>query len=114
MFVLGARPWGTMTIVRRTLVLMHNQGIRAFVLLWDGNQGLVQVLGKGLVRTALWAVRSTGRWSGPRLAARWRPALDLFARRHNAPNSEIGTNAKCRLHRAMSEFGRKAEDMCSE
>jgi hypothetical protein len=53
-----------MTIVRRTLVLMHNQGIRAFVLLWDGNQGLVQVLGKGLVRTALWAVRSTGRWSG--------------------------------------------------
>src|SRR6476646_3358259 len=30
--------------------------------LWDGtNQGL---LGKGLVRTALWAVRSTGRRSG--------------------------------------------------
>jgi hypothetical protein len=26
---------------------------------------LVQVLGEGLVRTALWAVRSTGRWSGP-------------------------------------------------
>src|SRR6266851_7981834 len=29
MFVLGAPTWGTMTIVRRTLVLMHNQGIRA-------------------------------------------------------------------------------------
>jgi hypothetical protein len=109
MFVLGARPWGTMTIVRRTLVLMHNQGIRAFVLLWDGNQGLVQVLGKGLVRTALWAVRSTGRWSGPRLAARWRPALDLFARRHNAPNSEIGTFQTCWSPWRMSVIGSEPE-----
>src|SRR6266852_5757748 len=31
----------------------------------SSQQGLVQVLGEGLVRTALWAVRSTGRWSGP-------------------------------------------------
>src|SRR5260370_30443016 len=64
MFVLGAPTVGT--IVRRTLVLMHNQGIRA-VRPHCGNgtnQGLVQALGEGLVRTALWAVRSTGRWSG--------------------------------------------------
>jgi hypothetical protein len=27
--------------------------------------------------------------------------------------SLIGTNAKCRPHRAMSEFEGKAEDMCS-
>jgi hypothetical protein len=61
---------------------MHNEGIRA-VRPHGTNQGLVQVLGKGLVRTVLWAVRSTGRWSGAvgRAAA---AALDLLARRHNA------------------------------
>ena len=54
----------------------------------------VLVLGKGLVRTVLWAVRSTGRWPG----AVGRPAaaaLDLLARRHNAPNSVIGTKLTC-------------------
>jgi hypothetical protein len=29
------------------------------------------------------------------------------------PPKPIATNAKCRLHRAMSEFGGKAEDICS-
>jgi hypothetical protein len=61
-----------MTIVRRTLVLMDNQGIRAV------RQGLVQALGEGLVRTALWAVRSIRALVRARLAARWRPTLDLL------------------------------------
>jgi hypothetical protein len=34
---------------------------------------------------------------------------DRIGERMSAP----GTNAKCLLHRAMSEFGGKAEDMCS-
>jgi hypothetical protein len=39
-------------------VHVHNHGASA---LWDGtNQGLVQVLGKGLVKTAAAAVRSIG------------------------------------------------------
>jgi hypothetical protein len=31
-----------------------------------------------------------------------------------ADESGIGTNAKCRLHRAMSEFGGKPENICSQ
>ncbi len=30
-----------------------------------------------------------------------------------AHESVCGTNAKCRLRQAMSEFGRKAENICS-
>jgi hypothetical protein len=54
-----------MTIVRRTLVPIQIKEYGRFPHCGTAQiKGLVQVLGKGLVRTALWAVRSTGRWSG--------------------------------------------------
>ena len=38
-----------------------------------------------------------------------------FSRNVTLPcsTSAFGTNAKCRLHRIMSEFGSKAENICS-
>jgi hypothetical protein len=106
MFVLGTPTVGDHDLVRRTLAPMHNQGIQGgSSSLWDGN---LQILGKGVVRTALWAVRSTGRWSG-RGWSRGGAALDLLARRHNAPNSEIGTKRTISHVRCLVAIGGKVD-----
>jgi hypothetical protein len=61
MFVLGAPTLGD-HCAAHSCADAQSRNTGGSSSLWDGNQGLVQVLGKGLVRTILWAIRSTGRW----------------------------------------------------